>query len=438
MSGELLRTFPETPLPKLWSLAIGRRHDRLVAVTAGDLHGGVRLWDALTWRPLGDLAGHTCKVEAITLGEHRGRPVAVTGDGPINPGDAATVRVWDLADEPASDVAGVSRVRPSRGALVTAEGEDLVVRDAGTGRAVRRVGCRAGELAVHGTLAVTLDDGVVRTWDLETGRPGHRLDGGGQPVRTLATGALGERVLAAVLSAARPGGDRAEVHVWDATTGRRLRRFTGDVGIYDAVALGAYRGRGLLITGSGGSDRVVRVRDLATGRTIHTLARNDNYIKTISVEDLLGRPVLVTGGGNVCLWDLADGALISAFGDHMTLMTQVRLGEIDGRPVAVTISIGSDRRIAVWRLPDGEPLGSYTGQAGWLGSVDLATVRGLPTVVAPADDGSVHLWEPVAGTVTRLPFNAKVRDVLVTGGDLVVATDTGLARLHHLERPGSL
>ena len=48
-----------------------------------------------------------------------------------------------------------------------------------------------------------------------------------------------------------------------------------------------------------------------------------------------------------------------------------------------------------------------------MGFADLVTLRGSPTIVAPDEDGSVHLWELTTGVVTRLPFGSKVHDVVV-------------------------
>jgi WD40 repeat protein len=443
-SGRLLRGFPSEPMPSLWSMAAGWSGGRLLAVTAGDIDGAVQLWDALTGQFLGDLAGHTQKVEATAVGELNGRSVAVTGDEAITGGSEATVRVWDLDGDPGrhGPQPEVSRVRTGtvagRAVLVTAEASTIAVRDGDTGKIVREL--RGHPTRVRAISLCEVDgratavstgsygDGLAHVWDLETGRLLRRLDGGDTSLGPLVTGVLGDQVVAATANGALDGERSGEVHVWDVATGARLHLLACGTYGADALALGMAGGRQILVTGSG-SDATVRVWDLKTGQLTRTLAGNSNYIRTVAVTELAGLPVLVTGGGDVCLWDLTDGKKISSFGDHRTLMTCVNLGEFEGRPIAVTVSVGDDRRIALWSMPDGAFLGAYEGPAGWVGFADLVTLRGRPTIVAPDEDGSVHLWELTTGVVTRLPFGSKVHDVVAAGDDLIVAANAGLTRL---------
>jgi WD40 repeat protein len=446
-SGRLLREFPDEPIASLWSMAVGWSGGRLLAVTAGDIDGAVQLWDALTGDFLGDLAGHTQKVEAAALGELNGRSVAVTGDGSITGENEATVRVWDLDGDPGryGPQPEVSRVRTAtvagRAVLVTAEVSTIAVRDGDTGEIVREL--RGHSTRVRAISLCEVDgratavstgsygDGLAHVWDLETGRLLHRLDGGGTTLGPLVTGVLGDHAVAATVNGDRDGERAGDVHVWDVATGARLHLLACGAYEADALALGTAGGKQILVTGSGRSDGTVRVLDLETGQLTRTLAGNSNYIRTVTVTELAGRPVLVTGGGDVCLWDLTDGTKISTFGNHWTLMTCVNLGEFEGRPIAVTVSVGDDRRIALWSVPDGAFLGAYEGTAGWVGFADLVTLRGSATIVAPDEDGSVHLWDLTTGVVTRLPFGSKVHDVVVADDDLIVAANAGLTRLSY-------
>jgi len=439
-SGRLLRGFPNEPKPSLWSMAAGWSGGRLLAVTAGDIDGAVQLWDALTGQFLGDLAGHTQKVEATALGELNGRSVAVTGD------IGATVRVWDLDVDPGrhGPQPEVSQVRTGtvagRAVLVTAEVSTIAVRDPDTGEIVREL--RGHPTRVRAISLCEVDgrasavstgsygDGLAHVWDLETGRLLHRLDGGGTSLGPLVTGVLGDQVVAATVNGDTDGERSGEVRVWDVATGARLHLLACGAYGADALALGTAGGRQILVTGSG-RDATVRVWDLETGQLIRTMAGNRNYIRTVTVTELAGRPVLVTGGGDVCLWDLTDGTKLSTFGNHRTLMTCVNFGEFEGRLIAVTVSIGDDRRIALWSVPDGAFLGDYEGTAGWVGFADLVTLHGSPTIVAPDEDGAVHLWELKTGAVTRLTFGSKVHDVVVADDDLIVAANAGLTRLSY-------
>ncbi|WP_435280398.1 AAA family ATPase [Streptomyces koelreuteriae] len=74
----------------LRDVAIGRLHDRPIAVTTAE-DGTVQIWELPGCQPLGEpLTGHTRSVWRVTLTELDGRPVALTGSADN------TLRIWDL------------------------------------------------------------------------------------------------------------------------------------------------------------------------------------------------------------------------------------------------------------------------------------------------------------------------------------------------------
>ena len=80
--------------------------------------------------------------------------------------------------------------------------------------------------------------------------------------------------------------------------------------------------------------------DLATGAPRgEPLTGHDGAVCAVAVGELDGRPVAVTGGddGTVRVWDLATGAQRGEpLTGHDGSVRAVAVGELDGRPVVVT------------------------------------------------------------------------------------------------------
>ena len=80
------------------------------------------------------------------------------------------------------------------------------------------------------------------------------------------------------------------------------------------------------------------------------------------------------------------------FTGHTGLVNAVAVGELDGRPVAV--SGGADGTVRVSDLASGTPAGDpLTGHAGWVRAVAVGELDGRPVVVSGGDDGTVRVWD---------------------------------------------
>ena len=81
-------------------------------------------------------------------------------------------------------------------------------------------------------------------------------------------------------------------------------------------------------------------------------------MNAVAVGQLDGRPVALSGSydATVRVWDLATGTPIGdPFTGHRGPVNAVAVGQLDGRPVALSGS--SDATVRVWDLATGEPIG---------------------------------------------------------------------------------
>ena len=150
----------------------------------------------------------------------------------------------------------------------------------------------------------------------------------------------------------------------------------------------------------------------------HQFTGHTGGVRSVTVGEVDGRPVAVSGSddGSVRVWDLATGAAVSEpFIGHTGWVLSVAVGEVDGRSVVVSGS--SDRSVRVWDLVTGAAVGEpFTGHAGWVRSVAVGEVDGRPVAVSGSDDGSVRVWDLVTGAAVGEPFTGHagwVRSVAV-------------------------
>ncbi|MGW3313002.1 caspase family protein [Streptomyces sp. NPDC001073] len=337
-----------------------------VAVT-GSSDSTVRVWDLATGQQIREpLNGHTGRVTAVAYTVLDGKPVAVTGSSD------STVRVWDLATG-------------SRG---------MTISHSFTGRTsrVRAVACAVLDGAAVG---VTGGGGMVRVWDLATGRQLRELlTGNNNWVDSVACTVLDGKPVAVT------GGDGGGVRVWDLATGQQIREpLTGHTGrMYGLAAVACTVLDGAAVGVTGGGDGVVRVWDLATGQQIREpLTRHNNWVTAVACTVLDGKPVAVTGGdgGGVRVWDLATGQQIREplTGHWVTAVACTVLG---GKPVAVTG--GGEGVVQVWDLATGQQIREpLTGHNSGVTAVTCTVLDGKPVAVTGDSGGTVMVWDLMTG-----------------------------------------
>jgi hypothetical protein len=146
----------------------------------------------------------------------------------------------------------------------------------------------------------TARDGTAQLWDAETGRELRKFEGRSGPVNSVALSPDGRFVLT--------GSDDHTARLWDAATGQELRKFEGRSSPVNSVALSA-DGR-FVLTGSG--DGTARLWDAATGQQLRTFEGHSTEVDSVAFSPE-GRYVL-TGGedGTARLWDAASGKWLAS------------------------------------------------------------------------------------------------------------------------------
>jgi WD40 repeat protein len=363
--------------------------------------------------------------------------------------------------------------------LLSADWHAINRWDAATGRHLGRFGDPRGRQfqsnafsADARTVALSMSEGDVDIWEAASGRRVLQFAVGRFP--RLALSPDGK-----TLAVDEGAGGRQALGLWDATTGKELRRLAGHP---DTVHALVFSGDGKTLLSSG-DDRTVRFWDVATGKQVRVLDQPNPAGEIALAPD--GRTlasVAVTkkewkdaggGGGTawlatdeVALWDLAAGKETHRLKGHdqgvhglafapdgKTLLTcdwqtthwwDVATGqELPERRVpaarVVTMAFspdgqtfatgGADQTVRLWDAATGR---EKVRPAGHLAAVHAAAVSPDGRTLATAGgDGTVRLWDAATGAETRklvgherdvssVTFTADGRSLLSAGVDQTV------------------
>ncbi|MCE9563956.1 MAG: serine/threonine protein kinase [Planctomycetes bacterium] len=244
--------------------------------------------------------------------------------------------------------------------------------------------------AVHGvavapngkSLVSAGQDGIVRVWDLATGRAS-RLVGHTGGVKCIAYSPNGTHILS--------GGTDRTARLWLASSGTPVRSLEHK----DAVKAVAFSADSrFALTGCG--DRVLRLWDVTSGRRMARFEGHSGDISCVLFFPDNQRLLSSSWDKTARLWETKTGKELRCFGGSATPLQWLTIMSMalssDGTRLAVG---GSDNLLRVWDAVDGRELGHYPGHTDWITTVAFSSDgRHLLT---GSRDNTVRLWNVADG-----------------------------------------
>jgi WD40 repeat protein/tRNA A-37 threonylcarbamoyl transferase component Bud32 len=330
----------------LLSVAFSPDSNRIVS---GSYDRTVKVWNAKTGETIFTLEGHSGGVSSVAF-SHDGKRI-VSGSIGVN----RTVKVWDA----------------EKGHEIL----ELVDHTAGLVHSVTFN--RDGQQVVSGH-----SDGVLKVWDLATGKVILNFKGHTGVVRSVAFNPSGKHLVS--------GSKDGTLKVWDAESGEEILAFRGHTGEVSSVAFSP-DGRHLV---SGSGDKTVRVWDAEQGQSILTLQGHSAQVRDVAFSP--DNQLVISGSfdGTVKVWNSETGRETRTLEGYAGRVITVAFSP-DGKRI---VSGSEDKMLRVWHVEnDREPL-TLEGHKAKVSSVAFGPNGNR--LVSGGGDKTVRVWDAESGRET--------------------------------------
>lgn len=205
------------------------------------------------------------------------------------------------------------------------------------------------------------------------------------------------------------------LRLWDTTSGKELRQFTGH--LTGALAVDFSPDGQLVASGGCYGDGTIRLWEAATGKQIRLVRVPEGGVMSVTwAPD--GRLLASARGGEVELWDMNQGARLRQW--RCPVAVEVVRFSPCGKYLA---GGGGDGAVILWDLARGEGVRYLQGHKGHVRS--LAFAPDGKTLASGGHGGAIYLWEAATGKVRSQWKNSAVSFALAfaPGGQMLASAD---------------
>lgn len=153
---------------------------------------------------------------------------------------------------------------------------------------------------------------------------------------------------------------------------------------------------------AGGCDRIVRVWDIASGKLEHAVENHADWILGVAFTPDGKALITASRDKTAKVWDLTNKESLLTFPDHQNIVNNVSITP-DGK---FGLSAGEDGSIRIWQATDmskqiGKATKSMTGHGKAVYRLATFADAKNPLIASCSADMTVRLWNPVQGTAVK-------------------------------------
>ena len=254
-------------------------------------------------------------------------------------------------------------------------------------------------------------DETARLWDAATGKELRRFEAYFGAVNSVAYSPDGNTILTG----------SADARLWDAATGEELRRFPG----YFGVSSVAYSPDGKFILTGNFGDSTARQWDAATGKELRRF--EGHLARVFSVEYSPDGKSILTGSADKTarIWDASTGKELRRFEGHSNSVNSVAYS-LDGKSI---LTGSADKTARIWDAFTGKELRRFKGHSNSVKSVAYSPDG--KSILTGSGAQTAQLWDAETATELRrfsrhsygdysVAYSPDGKFVLTGGGDQTV------------------
>jgi small GTP-binding protein len=223
-------------------------------------------------------------------------------------------------------------------------------------------------------------DGVLRLWNVETGKLTSRLSGHTEAI-------LGVRMTPDAQRAVSSSKD-ATIKIWDLITGRCIQTIA-----HTALRVALSANGKLVVSGGSKTDSDVWVWDTESGQCLGTLAGHFGRVTCTAITPDAKRAVSGSEDNTVMVWDLVSMSPLFTLRGHTSKVMDVAV-TADGKRA---VSASHDTTVRIWNLETGQLTIILEGHTSVVRGVDI-TPDGF-RVISGANDNTVRIWDLERGNL---------------------------------------